>query len=70
MKPTTQVTAMQVRQKQLLSDLTLWLVTELLLTLVGLDTLADYGEFLTSQTATHLSHNPQELVLSIAVSQL
>lgn len=55
--------ATQVRQQKLLSDLTLWLAAELLLTLVGLDTLADYSEFLTSQTSIHQYCHSQELVL-------
>lgn len=48
---------MQARQKQRLSNLTLWLVVELLLILVGLDTLADHSEFLSRQTAVHLHHS-------------
>jgi hypothetical protein len=37
---------MRVRWKTLLIQSSIWLVSEILLTLVGLDDLADYGEFI------------------------
>jgi hypothetical protein len=37
---------MRVRWKTLLIQGSIWLTSEILLTLVGLDDLADYGEFI------------------------
>jgi hypothetical protein len=36
---------MNIWWKKLLVTITLWLVTEIILNLLGLDNLADYGEF-------------------------
>lgn len=36
---------MNIQWKKLVFTTTLWLVTEILLNLLGLDNLADYGEF-------------------------
>lgn len=36
---------MTIQWKKLVCTTTLWLVTEILLNLLGLDNLADYGEF-------------------------
>lgn len=37
---------MQIRWKKLVLQSTLWLATEVLLTVAGLDDLADYSEFI------------------------
>lgn len=36
---------MQIKWKKLLAQIIFWLVTEIILNLLGLDNLADYGEF-------------------------
>ena len=40
---------MNVKWSKLIVNLTIWTLSEVTLNLVGLDTLADYSEFLTSQ---------------------
>jgi preprotein translocase subunit SecG len=42
---------MQVKWKKLLTQITLWLVAEIILNLLGLDNLADYGEFVFDKEA-------------------
>jgi hypothetical protein len=42
---------MQVRWKKLLSQIMVWLVVEIILNLLGLDNLADYGEFVFDKDA-------------------
>ena len=47
---------MQIRWKKLLSKTLIWLVAEILLNSIGLDTLADYSEFVFDKNAlVHLS---------------
>lgn len=47
----------QARWRKTLLKGTLWLSSELVLGLIGMDTVADYGEFLMQhQVADHLSH--------------
>ena len=46
---------MKIRWKILLASITMWLVSEISLNLVGLDEFADYSEFL--QDKSHLSVN-------------
>jgi len=46
----------QARWRKTLVKGTLWLSSELVLGLIGMDTVADYGEFLTqSQVAEHVN---------------
>lgn len=44
---------MKIQGKNLLFKIILWLVTEMLLNLLGLDSIADYGEFVSGR---HLDH--------------
>ncbi len=46
------VVAMKIRWKVLLASMTMWMIGEISLNLVGLDEFADYSEFL--QDKTHL----------------
>ena len=39
---------MQVQWRKLITKMTVWLLAEVVLTYVGLDNLADYGEYLLS----------------------
>jgi hypothetical protein len=48
---------MQVKWGKMAAKVTIWLAAEVLLGLVGLDNLADYGEF-TLGDATFSSSNP------------
>lgn len=43
---------------------TLWLVTEIILNLIGLDSLADYSEFIFEQEVTLATRQPQMTVLA------
>ncbi|WP_287254865.1 hypothetical protein [Moorena sp. SIO4E2] len=45
---------MNVRWKKLLVKLTLWLIVEVGLNLMGLDDIADYGEFVFERNSTVL----------------
>lgn len=45
---------MQVRWKELLIHLTIWLVAELVLNLTGLDELSNYSEFVLQQNSLEL----------------
>jgi hypothetical protein len=36
---------MKVKWKKLLVDISIWVIAEIVLNLIGLDDLADYGEF-------------------------
>jgi len=42
---------MRLRWKKLLSQVIVWLVAEIILNLLGLDNLADYGEFVFDKDA-------------------
>jgi hypothetical protein len=47
---------MRIRWKTLLTQALIWLLAEILLNAMGLDTLADYSEFVFAQNAiAHLS---------------
>lgn len=48
---------MDVRWKTLITKLTVWLVAEIILSLLGLDNLADYSEFLEDQYLVQIVHN-------------
>jgi hypothetical protein len=54
---------MDVRWRKLFARTTLWLAEEILLGLIGLDTLANYGEFV-------FEHHQQHLVTLQVPSQL
>ena len=49
---------MQTRWKKLLVKVTAWLAAEIILNLLGLDSLADYSEFLYEHEVTVLSQLP------------
>lgn len=44
---------------------TIWLVTEIMLNLLGLDNLADYSEFIFEQEIAIATHPPQTIVVSV-----
>ncbi|GAB4187787.1 MAG: hypothetical protein Fur006_27860 [Coleofasciculaceae cyanobacterium] len=50
---------MQTRWKKVIVKVTAWLAAEIILNLIGLDSLADYSEFLYEQEVTVLSQIPQ-----------
>jgi hypothetical protein len=62
------VQEMQVQHKNSLFEVTFWLIAEILLNLVGLDTIADYNEFISNQKDISIVSCP--LTASITVSQL
>ncbi len=43
---------MKIRWKKLLTKLAIWLLAEILLNFLGLDNLADYGEFIFERSVT------------------
>jgi hypothetical protein len=47
---------MEIHWKTVLVKLIVWLAAEVILNLLGLDSLADYSEFLHDQEAISLSH--------------
>jgi preprotein translocase subunit SecG len=56
---------MQAQWKAILVRVTIWLAIEILLNFLGLDTLADYGEFVFNKQTTTV--NLQVLTLSLKV---
>lgn len=62
---------MKIQWKSLLFKIILWLVTEMLLNLLGLDSIADYGEFTSGR---HLAYenvmNSAIVVLFLEVASL
>ena len=52
--------AMKTQWKKLCFKATFWLVTEIVLNLIGLDNLADYSEFIFDQEVLVSGHSPQE----------
>lgn len=52
---------MQVKWGKMAAKITVWLTAEILLNLVGLDNLADYGEFVSGEYLT--SQRPFQMVL-------
>jgi hypothetical protein len=50
---------MQTRWKKVIVKVTAWLAAEIILNLIGLDSLADYSEFLYEHEVTVLSQLPQ-----------
>ncbi len=51
-----EVEMIQVTWKNLIMKLTVWLLSEILLTFLGLDNLADYSEFIFSQQVSFYNH--------------
>ncbi|MEM7727079.1 MAG: hypothetical protein AAF208_12010 [Cyanobacteria bacterium P01_A01_bin.45] len=45
------------RWKKLLCDISIWLIAEIILNLMGIDDLADYSEFLLGNKSTPLLNN-------------
>jgi hypothetical protein len=61
---------MQVKWSKMVIKLTVWLTAEILLSLVGLDNLADYGEFIASDQAISQRYRPtQTLVHTLLPNQ-
>ena len=56
---------MEIHWKKLLAKAAVWLMAEILLTLLGLDDLADYSEFIFEKNFVHASQS-----LSLASSGL
>ncbi len=48
---------MKVRWKRAAVEITVWLIAEILLNLLGLDNLADYSEFLFQYQVITMSHS-------------
>ena len=46
---------MEIRWKKLLTNSLLWITAEILLNCLGLDTLADYSEFVFDRNVIHIS---------------
>ena len=58
---------MQVRWKKLFLKTSVWLTAEIILTVVGLDNLADYSEFvLQNQTMTQVTEAFSNLITLIS----
>lgn len=57
---------MKVQWKKVFVKTTVWLVTEILLNLVGLDNLADYSEFLFEQDTAVFSYLNQPAIAMLA----
>jgi preprotein translocase subunit SecG len=54
---------MKLQWKKLLVKTTLWLATEIILNVVGLDNLADYSEFIYEQDAALLGYLNQPAIV-------
>lgn len=54
---------MQIHWKTALLKLIVWIAAEVVLNLLGLDSLADYSEFLHDQEAINLSHFYQPAII-------
>jgi hypothetical protein len=54
---------MQVKWSKMVIKLTVWLTAEILLSLVGLDNLADYGEFIASDHEISQRHRPTQTLV-------
>lgn len=53
-----------MKWKTLFTKITIWLALEIVLTLIGLDDIADYSEFLSSQESNFVCHNPVQLIVA------
>ncbi len=61
------MSVMQVRWKKLFLKTSVWLTAEIILTVVGLDNLADYSEFvLQNQTITQVTEAFSNLITLIS----
>lgn len=56
---------MQAQWQKILVKLTFWLLIEILLNILGLDSLADYSEFVFEGRAIAVSSHPTEVVIAI-----
>lgn len=54
---------MKMQLKKIWVKATFWLVTEIILNLLGLDSLADYSEFLFEQEIALSKHQPQIAII-------
>lgn len=54
---------MEIQWKTVLLKLIVWIAAEVVLNLLGLDSLADYSEFLHDQEAISLSHLYQPAII-------
>jgi hypothetical protein len=57
---------MQVHYKKVLFDLAFWLITEVILNLVGLDDLANYSEFIFANDSTKLSSYSHQIAVQLS----
>ncbi len=57
---------MKTRCEKRLFQITFWLVTEILLNLLGLDNMADYSEFVFKYKIMTLSNQPESRITMIA----
>jgi hypothetical protein len=55
---------MKMQWKNRWVKVTIWLVTEIFLNLLGLDNLADYSEFIFEQEMAIATHQPQMIALA------
>lgn len=60
----------QINWGKLAVKITVWLATEVLLSLAGLDNLADYSEFITGEQMITLHQQPVQAVLSMPPNSL
>lgn len=58
-----EATVMQVKWGKMVIKLTVWLTAEILLGLVGLDNLADYGEFIAGDYTVSSHYRPAQTLL-------
>jgi hypothetical protein len=57
---------MQVHYKKVLFDLAFWLITEVILNLVGLDDLANYSEFIFANDGTKFSSYSYQIPIQLS----
>nr|WP_201280470.1 hypothetical protein [Hassalia byssoidea] len=57
---------MQVHYKKVLFDLAFWLITEVILNLVGLDDLANYSEFIFANDSTKFSSYSHQIAIQLS----
>jgi hypothetical protein len=56
---------MKMQWRKMWVKASIWLVTEIILNLLGLDNLADYSEFIFEQEVAIATHQPQVTVVAV-----
>ncbi len=56
---------MKMQWRKMWVKASIWLVTEIILNLLGLDNLADYSEFIFEQEVAIATHQPQATVVAV-----